>query len=119
MEDDASYVNECGFHKPVFRVTTEDIPDITEAVCMEHVIMKTISEINQFQEGLNVLGIGNLVKDHPGPLRKLFVHEQKVLTADDLDKLFLPVFSPNGSNTREKEEEIILNWKDYIHESEG
>jgi len=45
----------------------------------------------------------------------LFVHTDKEVTA----KLFLPVFSPPGSNTREKKEAIILNWKNYIFEVQG
>ena len=52
MEDHASYVNQCGFHKPVFRVTTEDKLDITEVVCMEHVIMKTLVRLINFRKGL-------------------------------------------------------------------
>ena len=41
------------------------------------------------------------------------------VTPYDLDKLFLPLFSPEGSNAREEEEALILNWKDYIYEAEG
>ena len=33
MEDDARYIGTCEILKPVFRVTTRDIPEITEAVC--------------------------------------------------------------------------------------
>ena len=36
--------------------------------------------------------------------------------AHDLDKLFIPQLSPRGSNAQEKEEAIVLNWKDYIYE---
>ena len=41
------------------------------------------------------------------------------MTANILDQIFMPRFSPPGSNAREKEEAIILNWKDYIYEAEG
>ena len=119
MDDNADYVTASGFQKAIFRVTTEDIPDIVEMVCTEFLIIKSISEINQFQDGLNVLGISDLVKAHPNVLRELFVHDHKTFTAADLDKLLLPVFSPIGSNAREKEESVILNWKDYIFEAEG
>ena len=119
MDDDADYVTASGFQKAIFRVTTKDIPDIVEMVCTEFLIMKSISEINQFQDGLNVLGISDLVKVHPNVLRELFVYDHKTFTAADLDELLLPVFSPIGSNAREKEEAVILNWKDYVFEAEG
>ena len=119
MDDDAGYITASGFHKAIFRVKTEDIPDIVEVVCTEFLIMKSISEINQFQEGLNVLGIGNLIKSNPDVMREVFVYSDKEFTALDLDELFLPMFSPAGSNAREKEEAVILNWKDYIFEAQG
>ena len=119
MDDDAGYITTSGFCKPVFKVSMNDIPDIIEAVCTEFSIMKSISEISQFQEGLNVLGVSDLIKAHPSILQEAFVHSDKKFTASDLDELFLPVFSPAGSNAREKEEAIVLNWKDYIFEAEG
>ena len=109
----------CGILKPVFRVTTIDIPEIIEAVCMEYLIMKSINELSQFQEGLNVLGLSNRIKDHPASCHELFVDCSKNITPYDLDKLFLPLFSPEGSNAQEDEEALILNWKDYIYEAEG
>lgn len=118
MGDNADYVTASGFQKAIFRVTTEDIPEIVEMVCTEF-LMKSIVEINQFQDGLNVLGINDLIKAHPNVLRELFVCDHKAFTAADLNELLLPVFSPIGSNAREKEEAVILNWKDYIFEAEG
>ena len=116
MDDNADYVTASGFQKAIFRVTTEDIPDFVEMACTEFLIMKSISEINQFQDGLNVLSISDLVKARPNVLHELFVHDRKT---SDLDKVLLPVFSPIGSNAREKKESVILNWKDYIFKAEG
>ena len=116
MNDDAGYITASGFCKAVFKVTMNDIPDITEAVCTEFLIIKNISEISQFQ-GLNVLGVSDLIKAHPSILREAFVHSDKEFTASDLDELFLLVFSPAGSNAREKEEAIIFNWKGYYFEA--
>ena len=88
MEDDAHYIGACGILKPVFRVTTRDIPEITEAVCTEYLIMKSINELNQFQEGLNILGVSDLIKDHPASCHELFVHCSKTVTPHDIDELF-------------------------------
>jgi len=70
MGDNAGYITASGFGKAVFKVTRDDIPDIIDAVCTEYLIMKSISEINQFQEGLNVLGVSDLIKAHLGFSRK-------------------------------------------------
>ena len=55
MDDDVDFVTASRFQKATFRVTTKDIPDIVEMVCTEFLIIESISEINQFQKGLNVL----------------------------------------------------------------
>ena len=60
--------------------------------------------------------MGKLLKTHPSHCRELFTHQPKVVTGYDLDKLFLPILSSEGSNMREKEEAIVLNWKDYIYD---
>ena len=64
------------------------VPEICEAICTEYLIMKTIIEINQFQEGLNVLEIGDLIKAHPTLFQRLFFHDPKIFSVKDLDKLF-------------------------------
>lgn len=97
-------------------MTLEDLKEIKETVCTEYLIMKSINEIQQFQEGLDVLGMGKLLKAHPTPCRALFTLYPKVVTGYDLDKLFLPILSNEGSNIREKEEAIVMNWKDYIYD---
>ena len=80
--------------------------------------MKSINEIQQFQEGLDVLGMGKLLKAHPSQCRELFTHNPKVVTSYDLNKLFLPILSEKGSNMREKEEAIVMNQKDYIYDQD-
>ena len=79
-------------------------------------VMRSINELSQFVEGLDVLGIGNLVKAHCLQFKELFVHNPKVVTGHDLDKLFLPLLSSEGSNLREKEEALVMNWKEYIYD---
>lgn len=78
--------------------------------------MKSINEIQQFQEGLDVLGVSKLLKAHPSQCRELFTHNPKAVTRYDLDKLFLLILSEERSNMMEKEEAIVMNWKDYIYD---
>lgn len=119
MDDEGKYISNCGFLKPTYKVVIADVPEITEVVCTEYLIMRSLNEIQQFENGLDMLGIGSLIKQYPEHLKELFIYNPKPVTASDLDQIFLPQFSPHGSNAREKEEVIILNWKDYIYEAEG
>ena len=96
-----------------------DVPEIIEVVCTEYVIMRSINEVQQFENGLNALEVGSLIKHYPEELKEIFVHNPQTVTASILDQIFIPQFSPPGSNAREKEEAIILNWKDFIYEAEG
>ena len=45
LENDAQYIRDCGFIKPVVKVTLEDLKEIKEVVCTEYLIMKSINEI--------------------------------------------------------------------------
>ena len=81
-----------------------------------YLIQRNIAEIQQFLDGLNALSIGTLLKSHPECFKEMFIYSPKAVTAHDLDKLFIPQLSPCGSNAREKEKAIVLNWKDYIYE---
>lgn len=121
MENDIEFkfIKECGFLKQPHKITLDDVCEITETVCVEYLIHRNVAEIQQFMDGLDVLGIGALLKSYPECFKEMFIHTPKVVTAHDLDKLFIPQFSPHGSNIREKEEAIVLNWKDYIYEAEG
>lgn len=79
-------------------------------------VTRSINELTQFEEGLDVLGFKNLVKSYPLQFKELFIHNPKVVTGHDLDELFLPLLSSEGSNLREKEEALVLNWKEYIYD---
>lgn len=88
-------------------------------MCTESLITKTYAEILQFKEGLSVLGVSGLIEKHPRELKDILVYNPKTITPQDLNEIFKPCFSPRGSNAREKEELIVLNWTDYLFEVEG
>ena len=71
-------------------------------------------------DGLKTLGILQLMQQHPQLFRPLLQSATKPLvTSSQMLKLFQPVWSPNRSNQREKEELIILNWTTYLDETQG
>ena len=121
IENDVEFefLSDCGFLKQPHKITIGDVNEIIQTVCTELLLVRSAAEIQQFIDGLNVLDIGRLIKSHPTQFKKLFVYSSKVVTAHNLDQLFLPILSPIGSNAREKEEAVVLNWKDYIYESKG
>lgn len=72
-----------------------------------------------YLKGLGELGVLDLLRKHPVSMRPLFVASHDVLTADCLQDLFKPDYSPSGSNQREKEEELIMYWINFLQETEG
>lgn len=117
MEENYDFIVECGFIKPVMQVTMADIPTILSAVCKEYIILRSSHEIAQFLEGLNTLGIASLIKAHPCSMKQLFVYNPTPVSSQEVADLFVPVFSPRGSNAREEEEAVFMNWSDYIHDA--
>ena len=56
---------------------------------------------------LNVL---DLLQSNPTTTRSLFIAYHHCLTADILQDLFKPAFSPVGSNESEKQEQVVMFW---------
>ena len=52
-------------------------------------------------------------------MRKLFTHSTSTLTSHQLETLMVPIYSPRGSNTREEEEAVMMNWIYYLQDIEG
>ena len=115
MEDEFDFIGECGFIKPVMQVTMDDVPIILSSVCREFLISRSSHEIVQFLEGLNTLGIATLIKVHPSSMKQLFLYDPSPVSSQEVADLMVPVFSPRGSNIREEEEAVFMNWNDYLH----
>ena len=77
------------------------------------------AELDDLQKGLAELGILNLLRQNPVTVRALFVATHDVLTAEMVQDLFKPDYSPSGSNQREHEEELIMYWINLLQEIEG
>ena len=77
------------------------------------------AELDNLREGLEVLGVLSLLRDNPHILRQPFVAQLQCISADLLQELFEVQFSPQGANAREKEEQLVLYWINFLHEVEG
>ena len=53
-------------------------------------------------------------------MKKLFKFSApRTLTADEMFALFHPELSPEGSNAREVEEQVVMYWVAYTNKIEG
>ena len=57
MMDNIDLLYECGFTKPVTRIDPNDKVDIIQTVSLHLVVLHTMGEITQFQDGLDCLGV--------------------------------------------------------------
>ena len=52
-------------------------------------------------------------------LHVALMKERKKLTAVDIYDLFVPCYSPEGSNAKEEELEVMFHWMTFLEECEG
>ena len=71
--------------------------------------LTSLLELNQFIDGLKTCGVLDLIRSNPEQFRVVFQYGKVTLTADLLDDIFQPLFSPEGSNKRTKEERLLFN----------
>ena len=91
------------------------------AVAKHYTILKCRAELDQLVQGLETLGVLQLIRSNPCMMRQLFTgtgQEQK-LTAELLFDLFPPQFSSVGSKRREQEEKIVMLWDNYLQMVQG
>ena len=85
-----------------------DKDDFIKCIALHYTILVSLSELNQFVDGLNTCNMLHLIKEDPDSFRCLFEVGHAKLTAEDVDSIFDPVFSPAGSNKFAIEQSIIL-----------
>lgn len=70
-----------GFRKPVCSLKIADRPAILSALVEYHVMAKMKAEMDQFKEGLNVLGFLDTVKRNPDMWEPFFMYRKSKVTA--------------------------------------
>lgn len=114
---ECSFRFKAGFSKPF--VTVEEKDKLFHAIALHYTLLSSLSELNQFIEGLNVHGLLDRLRQHPQQAKKLFLYSENLLSAEKLDTLFAPAFSPKGSNKRVTEESVSLNFTRYLDDVEA
>lgn len=73
-----------------------------------------------FHSGFKVHEVLQLLQRHPiNFMHLLTVCTEAQLTADFVETLFSPQFSPEGCNKRQAEMVIFLNWHEFLEETES
>lgn len=83
-----------------------------------YVIDRNQSVIKRFKDGLATLQFLTALQQHPRVLASFLCHNEKKLTAIDLENLFKHEFSPAGSNQRQNESKTLSFWSDYLLDCE-
>ena len=70
-----------GFRKPVCSLKITDRPAILSALVEYHLMAKMKAEMDQFKEGLNVLGFLDTVRRKPDMWEPFFMYHESKVTA--------------------------------------
>ena len=111
----------CGITVPSTNIKFADLPQLIQNMCLHFVIFTVKSELDQLRDGLRTLGLLNVMESNYLQFLPLFLacHREE-LTADRLIALFkIEEWSPKGSNNRDDEEAVIVNWENYVRMTEG
>ena len=92
---------------------------LVQELCYFYVIDKARSAIEKFKDGLRTLDVLDLLMRVPSLFHPYFCYGPTALTAGDIDSIFIPKFSEEGCRIREREELIIMHWRDYLQDCEG
>lgn len=109
-----------GIGQPSSSLQYDDLDRIVQAFATHFSIVCVKAELDQLTEGLNALGILDLIRSNPNKMRQLFFSGNEVsLTADKMLAMFHSNLSPLGSNRRESEEAVLMKWVNYLQKIEG
>ena len=109
---------EAGYTKPV--VAFENKAEFIRCICLHCHVLSTLSEIDQFIEGLKTFGVLQMIRSNPHKSRKLLqFDEDQRLTAKIVDNLFDFCFSEEGNNKHTSEEAIAFNFTHYLEDVEA
>lgn len=111
----SDYRFDAGYCKPFIYLKDKD--DLCKSVALHHVLLSSITEANQYIEGLKACNMLGHFRDNPELFRKTF-EKQKDLTAEFVDEIFNPEFSPKDSNKYAVEQKIAFNFTQYLEDVE-
>lgn len=110
---------DCGISKPTASIQDADREGIISSLCLHFVLLTSKAELDDMLEGLKCLGVLTLIRNNPVVTRQLFIKgSPKHLTAEEMFDMFTPNLSPQMSNLRDKEAQL-MNWANFLEVVEG
>lgn len=76
-EDFSTLVTDTGYRVPLTHLKLEDKEKLCKAVREYHTLIKVLPEINQFGEGLESLGVLEMMRKYPELLQSYFTNTGK------------------------------------------
>lgn len=101
-----------------FVSSLEGRDELVQCATTFYVDGRTKEALEQFSEGLQTLGLLELVRSHPVAFRDVFCCSVTPLRAFDLVSLFEPELSTPGSNLWRTERRVEGFWRDFLLEVE-
>uniref|UniRef100_A0AAV2MFZ4 HECT domain-containing protein n=1 Tax=Knipowitschia caucasica TaxID=637954 RepID=A0AAV2MFZ4_KNICA len=83
-----------------------------------YIIDRNHVAIERFKAGLASLQFLTALQQHPTILTHVLCHTNKRLTAKEVEHLFKPEMSPDGSNRKVLENQTMSYWADYLLDCE-
>lgn len=74
-------LHECGFIKPINCISMDDRCSMVQVLTLQFVVLHCKAELDQFIEGVKVLGVLHAIREHHSLLRPFFCRNFKQLTA--------------------------------------
>lgn len=109
-----------GVAQPTQKLHLQDCMRIVKSCAAHFTIHSIKAELDQICDGLNCMGVLQLMRNNPALLRPLFLPQPlRPLSADYMINLFVTKFSPLGCNTREEEEAVVMKWVQFLQSIEG
>lgn len=87
---------------------------IVQSLATHYTVVRVKAQLDQMIEGLHTLGIYEVLKANPHMMQELFLSQPKTISSDFMLDMFDTRFSPDGSNRREDEEQVVMYWCHFI-----
>lgn len=114
--DSPEYMFRCeiGVAGVASNLSLEDCSRIIAALAKYYTIIKPKAQLDQIICGLKIMGVHELMMKCSKEFRKVMTSAKLILDADYIFNLFNTEFSEPGANKRDREEEAIMYWTNFI-----
>lgn len=85
-------LHECGFIKPIHCVSIDDKCAMVQALTLQFVLLQCKAELDQFIEGLKVVGVLDAIREHHSLLRQFFCRTSSQLSVGTIIAIVYLIF---------------------------